>query len=121
MRIEIDVVRARRIQSEGALGLADVVSAHCLGAKLKDELRAIVDLERLTLSLQGKSISTQRIQKSLQLAHDGFFLVLTPSLVHVQLVQGEIFLEDPMAMLRPLTLHWVTSSLQWLRSRSEIE
>ena len=73
MRIEIDVVRARRIQSEGALGLADVVSAHCLVAKLKDELRAIVDLERLTLSLEGNSISTQRIQKSLQLAHDDFF------------------------------------------------
>ena len=48
-------------------------------------------------------------------------LLITPSFVHVQLVQGEIFLEDPMAMLSPFTLHCVTSSLQWERSRSEME
>ncbi len=45
----------------------------------------------------------------------------TPSFVQVQLVHGEIFLEDPMAMLSPLTLHCVTSSRQWDRSRSGME
>ena len=43
---------------------------------------------------------------------------LTPSFVHVQLVQGEIFLDDPNEMSSPFTRHWVTSSLQWLKSIS---
>lgn len=41
-----------------------------------------------------------------------------PSLVQVQLVQGEILEEEPSTMLMPLTRHWVTSSRQWLRSMS---
>ena len=36
----------------------------------------------------------------------------TPSLVQVQLVHGEIFLEEPNSMSNPLTRHCVTSSRQ---------
>ena len=45
----------------------------------------------------------------------------TPSLVQVQLVHGDIFFEDPSAMLIPFTRHWVTSSRQWVMSRSAME
>ena len=45
-------------------------------------------------------------------------MLLTPSLVQVQLVQGEIFLDDPRTMSWPLTRHWVTSSFQWVKSMS---
>ena len=38
--------------------------------------------------------------------------ILTPSFVQVQLVQGDIFLEDPNEMSKPFTRHCVTSSLQ---------
>ena len=44
-------------------------------------------------------------------------MMITPSFVQVQLVQGDIFLEDPSSMSSPLTRHCVTSSRQWLRSK----
>ena len=44
--------------------------------------------------------------------------MLTPSFVQVQLVHGDIFLEDPNEMSKPFTRHCVTSSLQWLTSIS---
>ena len=43
---------------------------------------------------------------------------LTPSFVQVQLVHGDIFLEEPRVMSSPLTRHCVTSSLQWVTSIS---
>ena len=39
-------------------------------------------------------------------------MIITPSFVQVQLVHGEIFLEDPRIMSSPFTRHCVTSSRQ---------
>jgi hypothetical protein len=40
------------VEDEGALGLADVVASDGLFAELGNEVRTVVDLQRLTLSLK---------------------------------------------------------------------
>ena len=76
----------------------------------------ILKLYKLTLSSgQIQLVGMKKWHPSHDVINECF---LTPSLVQVQLVQGEIFREDPSTMSSPLTLHWVTSSFQWLTSIS---
>ena len=51
-RIEKERVSGGRVERERALRLAYVVATHGLLAELEDELRTIVDLERLALRLK---------------------------------------------------------------------
>lgn len=51
------VARQQGVKHERTLGLANVVPTHCLGPKLFDQLGAVVDFQRLTLSLKRDEIN----------------------------------------------------------------
>jgi hypothetical protein len=71
-----------------------------------------------TYKHQGKIQTSLHNQTKLNFSNLLTSDLFTPSLVQVQLVQGDIFLEDPRTISRPLTLHWVTSSFQCVGSMS---
>ena len=81
-------------EGETALGLADVVSADCFDANLRNQLTAVVHAEGLALSLRRK-LEQKFTEKA----------GLTFSLVQVHEVQGEILLLAPNGMSMPSTLH----------------
>lgn len=54
LKKEVGVCPDGGVEYEGALRLADVVASHGIFAEFGHQLRAVVDLQRLTLSLERR-------------------------------------------------------------------